>query len=318
VQANAYHVAEAGGMVWVHLAPGLPPPVPDYQWMHVPDENLLIVPVDLDCNYVQPLEGLADSSHVGVLHNDIVRVLAEASRSDGAALATDQAPRLVVEDTDFGFHYAALRRVPPPAAGHQVRVTAYVAPWLFLIAPGGQAFMAVPQDDTHTRFYNIFWDPQRRLLDGPGREERLTTFGLHPEQLRAVGLLVTNPSTGDLGDRNRFTQDRDAMRTRQTFTGLPGLTAEDAAMTSSMGPMFDRANEHLVPSDLAVIRLRRTLLALARTQTDGHRSEPAEGSETRTITAASGTITTDADWHDLVPQHVVTGSAELDDAVQVS
>jgi phthalate 4,5-dioxygenase oxygenase subunit len=304
VRANSYSVVETGGMVWVHLDGREPPPPPDYQWMHVPDDNRLIVPIDLDCNYVQPLEGLADSSHVGVLHSDTInRLAAGLGASDGAALSSDQAPKLVVELTDFGYHYAALRRAP--ASSYQVRVTAYVAPLLFLIAPGGQAFMSVPQDDTHSRFYNIFWDPDDKLADGPGREQRLTMFGLHDEQLAAAGIVARNPLTGDLGERNHFVQDRDGMRSRTTFSGLPGLTAEDAAMTSSMGPLFDRSNEHLVPADLAVIRLRRALLDIARAGGLPQPSQEMGRTETRRITAMSGVIGSDDDWHELVPQHVV-------------
>ena len=116
-------------MVWVHLDDSEPPPPPDYQWMHVPDENRLIVPVDLDCNYVQPLEGLADSSHVGVLHSDTIkRLAADHGAGDGAALSIDQAPKLVVELTDFGYHYAALRRMLARVISTSGKTSAFPGP----------------------------------------------------------------------------------------------------------------------------------------------------------------------------------------------
>lgn len=49
-----------------------------------------------------------------------------------------------------------------------------------------------------------------------------------------------------------------------SFTGVPGVGTEDAAVCLSMGPIFDRTKEHLVPADLMVSRVRRRLLSAAR------------------------------------------------------
>ena len=307
VKANAYDVAEMGGLVWVHLGAGPPPAKPDFQWTHVPDENRLIVVVEIDCNYVQPLEGLADSSHVGILHSNLISSMAGQTTSgrDGQALSQDQAPKLVVEPTDFGYHYAALRKVD---GGHHARITAYAAPLTFFIAPGGQAFMSIPQDDTHSRFYNIFWRETERISDGPGREQLLDVFGLHWAQMVENGTQPRYPLTGDLGVRNTFTQDRDAMR-NGSFTGLDGLTAEDAAMTDSMGPLADRGNEHLVPADLAVIRLRRILRSIAAEDADAPRRASNRANSSPPV---EGVLGPDDDWHELVPHHRVAGGAIAD------
>lgn len=310
VTAQSHDVVEHGGFVWAHLGDNERPPLPDFQFAHVPDENRLIVAADLDSNYTQPLEGLADSSHVGILHSDLIASMTGTNR-DISAIGADQAPRLVVEPTDFGFHYAALRKIDEGAGGHHVRVTAYAAPLLFFIAPGGQAFMSVPQDDTHTRFYNIFWSPEERLVDGPGRQQRLDMFGLHPEQLERFGMAAEHPLTGELGQRNHFVQDRDAMSSGSSFTGLGGLTAEDAAMTDSMGELYDRQNEHLVPADLAVIRLRRVLRSIA----DEDSADVAVTTPIERITAAESVIGLDDDWHDLVPHHEVVGRSTTDTEV---
>ncbi|MCW2939324.1 MAG: Phenylpropionate dioxygenase-related ring-hydroxylating dioxygenase, large terminal subunit [Actinomycetia bacterium] len=69
--------------------------------MRLPAANRLVIPVDLDCNYVQPLEGLADSSHVGMLHQD---TLGTREAPNVVALTTVDAPVLEVESTDFGMH----------------------------------------------------------------------------------------------------------------------------------------------------------------------------------------------------------------------
>ena len=83
-------------------------------------------------------------------------------------------------------------------------------------------------------------------------------------------------------------QYRAGMRGGRTFSGLPGLTAEDAAMTSSMGAVYDRTKEHLVPADRTVIRMRRVLLDTAHRVARG---EPPLGAKTSTdVTAVRATL----------------------------
>jgi hypothetical protein len=93
------------------------------------------------------------------------------------------------------------------------------------------------------------------------------------------------------------------MQAGQTWTGLPGLTAEDAAMVTS-STIYDRSKENLVPADLAVIRVRRILLECARRVRAGE--EPI-GIKTTTLTeqiaAGSGLLAPGDDWHEIVPDH---------------
>jgi phthalate 4,5-dioxygenase len=103
------------------------------------------------------------------------------------------------------------------------------------------------------------------------------------------------------------------MASGATFTGLPGLTAEDAAMTASMGALSDRSREHLVPADLAVIRLRRTLVDIARAGALPTAAVGPARTETRRITAMSGVIAEGDDWHRLVPGHAVVDAVDSSD-----
>ncbi|MDE3077118.1 MAG: hypothetical protein KGJ86_17010, partial [Chloroflexota bacterium] len=48
------------------------------------------------------------------------------------------------------------------------------------------------------------------------------------------------------------------------FTGITGIPVQDASMTWSMGPIFDRRSEHLGTSDAMIIRTRRRLIAAAK------------------------------------------------------
>ena len=43
------------------------------------------------------------------------------------------------------------------------------------------------------------------------------------------------------------------------FSGIEGFPNEDMAVQESMGPVVDRAREHLGSSDVAIIRMRKRM-----------------------------------------------------------
>jgi hypothetical protein len=68
--------------------------------------------------------------------------------------------------------------------------------------------------------------------------------------------------------------------------------------------MYDRAREHLVPADLAIIRLRRLFADSIQALDGGH--DPlglGHGCDFAQITAASSIIDADQPWQDVVPGH---------------
>ena len=85
-----------------------------------------------------------------------------------------------------------------------------------------------------------------------------------------------------------------------SFSGLAAVALEDFAVTGSMGPIFDRSREHLVPSDVAVIRARRLLLQAATAVAEGS-DPPGLAAETAAIRAGEGLVAPDASWRTLVP-----------------
>ncbi|VTU46316.1 hypothetical protein SRS16P3_00028 (plasmid) [Variovorax sp. SRS16] len=70
----------------------------------------------------------------------------------------------------------------------------------------------------------------------------------HGRKLRDLGFSAANyrDNTFTATEADRFGQDR--------------LTQEDAAITLSMGPVYDRTAEHLVAADAAIVKLRQRLL----------------------------------------------------------
>ena len=86
------------------------------------------------------------------------------------------------------------------------------------------------------------------------------------------------PDTTDWLGKFRLTQhkdndyliDREAQR-RESFTGIAGIHQQDQAVTESMGPIYDRTQEHLGTSDAMVIRTRRRVINAARALRDERR-----------------------------------------------
>ena len=73
---------------------------------------------------------------------------------------------------------------------------------------------------------------------------------------------------------NDFLIDRELQRLKEGpdgFTGIATVQTQDQAMTNSMGPIYDRSQEHLGTSDAMIIRSRRRLINAAMTFADtGH------------------------------------------------
>ena len=67
---------------------------------------------------------------------------------------------------------------------------------------------------------------------------------------------------------NDYGVDRERQRITN-FTGIANGSVQDAGIQESMGPICDRAQEHLGTTDRAIIALRRILLEGARDILEG-------------------------------------------------
>jgi phthalate 4,5-dioxygenase len=226
----------------------------------------IVLRVNVKCSYLQLWEGGADSSHVGILHSDAARpgwltdeVVRDESASNPANLAApDNAPTFEAEDTEYGFHYAAMRRAPGPDGNLRVtniRVVPLIMPYVRII-PAPNSFWTVfevPEDDHTTATYIVIHSYTK--LD---KEEIIKLLALDDPR-------YYDPKTRDLmmSWDNKFGQERALMKSSH-WTGLGGVEREDASVALSMGDIYDRTKEHLVAADGAVMRLRRRLLDCVR------------------------------------------------------
>jgi phthalate 4,5-dioxygenase oxygenase subunit len=301
----AYPTEERGGLVWVYMGPrDKQPPFPEFDWTTVPEEQRLLVKVKQDCNWLQCVEGNIDSAHASILHAAQMTASADVSKdtrlADGKSLrpSADLAPRLEIQNTSFGFHYAALRKpMVEEEANRYVRVVPFAAPFYIWI-PSNNFFAQVPIDDYQTCNYLVVFS-KRQALDDQFRTSLMTRLGVRP------GIDVDSDFWPILNVENSYRQDRSAMRAGH-FSGISGLLIEDYAVQETMGPIYDRTREHLGASDLAVVRARRLLLDSVRRVQDGGDplglDQPVDFGKIR---SSAATISVETAWQTLVPGHVV-------------
>ncbi len=324
VKHGAYPVREAGGLGWVYLGPpGTEPPFPAFSWTDAAADELVVSEMIMDCNWMQVQEGSIDSSHVAILHLDTLATMGAGPRNVGSFEfsgepwdldmpvpgrrggagrpggpgqpggwpSDDNAPRIEVENTPFGFHYAAIRDVTGEPGKRFVRVTAFAMPYTaFIGGVASGAVIVVPRDDYTCSSIGVFKVPKG--AGGAAASRRAggadpAVWGPEPENRR-----VRLPR-----------QDRAAMAAGKSFAGFRGGNRiQDAAVQMSEGPMYDRAKEHLVPADLAIIRMRRLFADSVRRVEAGQAPLGlGEGCDFARIGAASQIIDAGQPWQDLVP-----------------
>jgi len=250
---TAYPTHEAGCVIYAYLGPRDKMPLfPNYEWTQVPLKQTYVTKCLMECNYLQGLEGECDSSHLSFLHRAV-----DNSRNQ-PLYKTDTAPFYETEETDFGLRLIATRK----AADNQnyVRFSAFVMP-VYGCVPAGrptneldgyEIHTYVPADETHTWRYDIGF----RRARGVSEDEVHRRKQIGPDYLR-----IRNA-------RNNYLQDRQMQKT-VNFTGIEDFLNHDACATESMGPIVDRAREHLGVGDITVIAIRKFLLQAVRSLDSG-------------------------------------------------
>lgn len=151
--------------------------------------------------------------------------------------------------------------------------------------------MGNPEDDHSTSTYFVAYGEKPI-----SRDYLLAFLGLHDRRFY-------DPETCDFlaSWNDDFFQDRTNMAAN--WTGFQGIEVEDAVIGMSYGPILDRSKEHLVPADLAVVRLRRCLLEnLRRMEAD----DPLMGIDVADMTMLSAPaldVVAATDWRSLAPFH---------------
>jgi phthalate 4,5-dioxygenase len=309
VRHRAYPTREAAGFVWTYMGP--PEEMPEFQppaFLPTPETKVSIVKIHIPCNWAQILEGAIDSAHSSTLHSsDMVPARvdgAKATDQNWLRPSTDKSPRLEVQETGFGFRYAAIRRPIQNAATHNyIRMTTFIAPYTVVIPPNNLyriAILHVPCDNTNTAFHFIAFGG----MNTPDQESWRKFCGAQ------TGIDVDNQFRKIRTYKNNYLQDRAAMKLGN-FTGIRGIPNQDIAMWETMGPIVDRSRDRLGASDVAIVEFRHIMTGAARRFQAG---APAIGTAEPVtphidLQGYEGVVPKTWDWRTLGTEQAGTGKA---------
>jgi phthalate 4,5-dioxygenase len=284
VGAKAYRTAERAGVVWVYMgAREEAPPLPGFEILGVPDDEVGVLMIQRHCNYLQALEGDIDTSHFGFLH---------AGHVDAGDLSPDdpiyhtvasRTPDYRIADAPWGTTYAGYRSAG--AGRTSWRFGNFMFPFWAQV-PNGEFSQHVqirgwvPLDDEHTMYCVLWWkrassamtqqDPAFKDGAPIGGMGRRNEFLPNTSDWLGRWRLAANAS-------NDWRLDRAAQHDDTIYSGIESIHLQDQAVTESMGPILDHTFEHLAPSDQMITRTRRRLLMAARALRDnGERPPGAE------------------------------------------
>jgi phthalate 4,5-dioxygenase len=309
VRAIAYPCVERNDIVWTYMGPRrTPPPLPDIEPNMLPRSEYAVQKVLRECNWFQALEGDIDTSHLGFLHLGAVQPAQTTPGTFDYYNVTDRAPKYEVVDTEFGTSYGAYR--PAEADTYYWRIAHYLFPFFTMIPTGilGMQVLVrawVPVDDNHVMFWSIA-APRSRVGNGAAGGASGLNAGGRPVAAAGArpGGFDFQPDTTDWLGKFRLTQhrdndyliDRESQRT-DSFTGIAGIHQQDQAVTESMGPIYDRSQEHLGTSDAMVIRTRRRVINAARALRDSAATPPGvDNPEVYRHRSGGVILPRDADW----------------------
>lgn len=283
---TAYPCREIAGMIFTYMGPPEKQPLlPRYEWHGFRLEQLCPVKSYLECNYLQGIEGDFDSSHTSFLHNNNLQ--------NSVRLKRDGAPQLSAEQTAYGMRAISIRTFGVDQI--YVRTSPYIMP-SFSIVPGpptakfeeddirGFRFW-VPIDDKTTWLYVL--NMRKKPFTDEERKSLCSWVGPNYRRVRNAG--------------NDYLLSRERQRTT-SYTGIDSVNAaeQDGCATESMGPIYDRTQEHLGYSDKTIIALRKMLLDalvdIRQGREPPHVLRDSKQDDFSKLRSIKGILPADSDW----------------------
>ncbi len=284
IRATTYPCQERNGVVWAYMGPReTPPRLPDL--LPNLDPNCRAGKRLQQCSYMQALEGDIDTVHKGFLHAGHAKLEGLMPGSLEYYSIEHKEARTEARDHEIGATYSAAR--PTGSGGEYWRTGHFLLPFYTMNAPGvlgikNSCGAWVPVDDENTMVWSIgLPHPSDPNLEGIGgikngwyRDDPLGRFDPYGKPQRNTaggGRRQFLPDTSDWLGRfraiankdNDYLMDRELQASMGTYTGVPA-PAQDPMAQESMGPIYDRAQEHLGTTDAMIIRTRRKLLNAAK------------------------------------------------------
>ncbi|SJZ52135.1 Rieske [2Fe-2S] domain-containing protein [Enhydrobacter aerosaccus] len=286
VKLLSYPAREWADIIWIYMGPSEHvPELPQLEMGLVPASHRYVSKKWQDCNWVQSLEGAIDTAHFSFLHAVLTKderealaiysrsaALGDQSRPDDRVrwVRNDPRPKFAILGHDAGLVIGGARRTDGPDL--YWRIAQFLMPnhaYAPVAFPGevyyGQTWL--PVSDTDCWIYTYSWRPDRPFTDAE-RAQFDNGFGVH-SQVDDNYMPVRNI-------RNDYLIDRTVQKTT-SFTGILGVSEQDAAIQDSQGPIQDRTREHLGPTDLGIVEFRKMIMSAARALQRGEAPKAVSG-----------------------------------------
>ncbi|MEM7748351.1 MAG: Rieske 2Fe-2S domain-containing protein [Pseudomonadota bacterium] len=278
IKIKSYPAREWGDIVWAYMGPKTDelPELPDLEFALLPPSHRYVSKKWQDCNWVQALEGSIDTAHFTFAHltfeksesealdiaRHLVKPVARLDMNHVRWIAEDPRPIIKVEEHDAGLVVGGGRRTDNDDI--YWRIAQYLMP-VHTFAPNampgenisGQSF--VPFADTNCWIFTYVWNPDRPLTAAE-REGFRNGNGVIAE--------VDENYVPLRSKANNYMIDRQLQKT-SNYTGIRGISEQDAAVQDSQGEIVDRTKEHLGPTDLGIMRFRKCIMEAAKSLQDG-------------------------------------------------
>jgi phthalate 4,5-dioxygenase oxygenase subunit len=294
MRIKAYPVREWGDMIWAYMGPAeMKPELPALEMALLPPEHRYVSKKWQDCNWVQAMEGSIDTAHFTFAHltfdkeeneildikkhfvNPLVRMSADHMRW----IAEDPRPVIKVNEHDAGLTIAGGRLTG--SDNIYWRIAQFLMPvhsYAPSAMPGdtifGQTF--IPVTDTNCWIYTYAWNPERPLTNDERQAYKRGNGVISEVDENYVPLRHKG---------NNYLLDR-ALQKTKSYTGIKGVSEQDAAVQDSQGPIADRTREHLGPTDLGILHWRKFMIEAARALQQG--TEPEQATRQHRYAVRSG------------------------------
>ena len=260
IRLRSYPLAERGGVLWAYMGPPeSKPPLPEYEFATVPQEQTFISKRFQECNYLQAMEGGIDSSHVSFLHRGALNKdpLFKGAKGNQYNL-DDFQPKFEVVESAGGLLIGARRKAED--GNFYWRITQWLMPFFTAIPPRGDHPMHghfwVPIDDETCWAWSYDYHPVR-ALSASELQAMKDGHGVHVKYIPGTYRPLQNKD-------NDYLIDRQAQKEGRSFSGVDGFSMQDASVQESMGPIQDRTRENLVTTDNGIIMARHLLMRAAK------------------------------------------------------
>ncbi len=289
VKLTNYPLVKIGDVLWTYMGdPATTPPLPEFEWVHVPSDQHYTSKRWQESNWLQALEGGIDSSHVSWLHSGGLNSdpLFKGAKGNQYNL-NDLKPHFEVADAEGGLFIAARRNAEE---GHYYwRITPFVMPSFTMVPPRGDhpvhGHFWVPIDDENCWVFTFDYHPVRPL-SADELQAMKDGYGVHNQYVPGTYRPLQNKD-------NDYLMDREAQKRGETFSGVWGIAIQDASLQESMGPIVDRTKERLVPTDTGIIKARQKLRKSAEALRDAGVQPPGVDPDHHRVRSAAIVLPTD-------------------------